>query len=62
MASCRNHYSGISGHIRNVMKSVFRCITVSNEFGDKIYITWARCGVANLVGATHCSCSELSGV
>ena len=24
-------------------------------------ITWARCGVASLVGATHCPCSKPSG-
>ena len=55
MASCWNHYSGFFGHSRNVMKSVFMS-------GDKIYITWARCGVASLVGATHCPCSEPSEV
>ena len=35
---------------------------MSNEFGDKFDITWARCGIASLVGATHCPCSESSGV
>ena len=56
MASCRNHYLGISGHSRNAIESVFWCITVSNESEDNIYITWAKCGIASLVGATHCSC------
>ena len=33
------------------------------SLGRTIYdITWARCGVASLVGATFCPCSELSGV
>ena len=36
MASCRDHYSGISGHSRNAMKSVFGCITDEYESGDKI--------------------------
>ena len=35
---------------------------MSNKSGDKIYITWARGGIASLVGATHYPCFELSGV
>ena len=44
------------------MKSVFGCIIVSIEYGDNIYVTYAKRGVANLVGATHCSCFKPSGV
>ena len=34
---------------------------MSNESEEKINITWARCGLASLVGATPCPCSESSG-
>ena len=62
MASCHNYFSGISDYSRNSMKGVFGCIVVSNESEEKIYITWARCGSASLVGATHCPCSEPSEI
>ena len=30
------------------------------NLGTRSNITWARCGIASLVGATHCPCSEPS--
>ena len=35
---------------------------MSNEFGERSNITWARCDVVSLMGATLCPCSESSGV
>ena len=32
------------------------------NLGTILNITWARCGIASLVGATHCPCSEPSRV
>ena len=32
------------------------------NLGTRSNITWDRCGIASLMGATHCPCSEPSRV